>query len=41
MLTDPPRASFRRTKTWKGSPDPAFDTKLVRIEYAINGRPPG
>ncbi|WSI23561.1 helix-turn-helix domain-containing protein [Streptomyces sp. NBC_01343] len=31
--------SFQRTKTWKESPDPDFDTKLNRIEYAINQRP--
>ncbi len=31
--------SFQRTKTWKESPDPDFDVKLDRIEYAINERP--
>ncbi|ATZ23159.1 hypothetical protein SLAV_06270 [Streptomyces lavendulae subsp. lavendulae] len=31
--------SFQRTKTWKESPDMAFDAKLERIEYAINERP--
>ncbi|WP_455754258.1 helix-turn-helix domain-containing protein [Streptomyces globisporus] len=31
--------SFQRTKTWKESPDPDFDAKLARIEYAINQRP--
>ncbi|MEE1797587.1 helix-turn-helix domain-containing protein [Streptomyces sp. JV176] len=31
--------SFQRTKTWKESPDPDFDAKLARIEYAINERP--
>ncbi|MER6388760.1 helix-turn-helix domain-containing protein [Streptomyces sp. NPDC001523] len=31
--------TFQRTKTWKESPDPAFDAKLERIEYAINERP--
>ncbi|GLW04169.1 hypothetical protein Slala05_77990 [Streptomyces lavendulae subsp. lavendulae] len=31
--------SFQRTKTWKESPDPAFDARLARIEYAINERP--
>jgi transposase len=31
--------SFQRTKTWKESPDPDFDAKLERIEYAINERP--
>ncbi|AYG85165.1 hypothetical protein DWB77_07382 [Streptomyces hundungensis] len=31
--------SFQRTKTWKESPAPDFDAKLVRIEYAINERP--
>jgi len=31
--------SFQRTKTWKESPDPDFDAKLPRIEYAINERP--
>ncbi|GHC84438.1 hypothetical protein GCM10010349_69470 [Streptomyces flavofungini] len=31
--------SFQRTKTWKESPDPDFDAKLNRIEYAINERP--
>lgn len=31
--------SFRRTKTWKESPDPNFDAKLDRIEYALNERP--
>lgn len=28
--------SFQRTKTWKESPDPVFDAKLERIEYAVN-----
>jgi transposase len=31
--------TFQRTKTWKESPDPAFDAKLARIEYAVNERP--
>ncbi|ALC30256.1 IS630 family transposase [Streptomyces sp. CFMR 7] len=31
--------TFQRTKTWKESPDPAFDAKLERIEYAVNERP--
>ena len=31
--------SFQRTKTGKESPDPDFDAKLPRIEYAINERP--
>lgn len=31
--------SFQRTKTRKESPDPGFDVKLARIEYAINERP--
>lgn len=31
--------TFQRTKTWKESPDPAFDAKLVRIECAVNERP--
>jgi hypothetical protein len=31
--------SFQRTKTWKESPDPDFEAKLDRIEYAINERP--
>ncbi|MGW2680378.1 IS630 family transposase [Streptomyces sp. NPDC001436] len=31
--------SFQRTKTSKESPDPAFDAKLERIEYAVNERP--
>ncbi|WP_327411434.1 IS630 family transposase (plasmid) [Streptomyces sp. NBC_01281] len=31
--------SFQRTKTWKESPDPDFDAKLARIEYAMNQRP--
>jgi transposase len=31
--------TFQRTKTWKESPDPAFDPKLERIEYAVNERP--
>ncbi|MFJ6251868.1 MULTISPECIES: IS630 family transposase [unclassified Streptomyces] len=31
--------SFQRAKTWKDSPDPDFDAKLVRIEYVINERP--
>ncbi len=31
--------SFQRTKAWKESPDPGFDAKLARIEYAINQRP--
>lgn len=39
MPTRPPRDPFQRTKTWKESPDAAFDAKLARIEYAINERP--
>ncbi|MFH9299487.1 IS630 family transposase [Streptomyces sp. NPDC017520] len=31
--------TFQRTKTWKESPDPAFNAKLERIEYAVNERP--
>lgn len=31
--------SFQRTKTWKESPDPDFDTKLDRIEFALTERP--
>ena len=31
--------TFQRTKTWKESPDPDFDTKLDRIEYALMQRP--
>ncbi len=31
--------TFQRTKTGKESPDPAFDAKLERIEYAVNERP--
>ncbi|MGX1135743.1 transposase [Streptomyces glaucescens] len=30
--------SFQRTKTWKESPDPAFDAEPARIEYAISER---
>ncbi|WP_435802806.1 hypothetical protein [Streptomyces mirabilis] len=26
------RMSFQHTKTWKASPDPAFDAKLARSE---------
>ncbi|MGW6842563.1 IS630 family transposase [Streptomyces sp. NPDC054958] len=31
--------TFQRTKTWKESPDPAFDAKRERIEYALDERP--
>ncbi|WP_181019912.1 IS630 family transposase [Nonomuraea typhae] len=31
--------TFQRTKTWKDSPDPDFDTKLDQIEYALTHRP--
>lgn len=31
--------TFQRTKTWKESSDPDFDTKLDRIEYALTERP--
>jgi hypothetical protein len=31
--------SFQRTKTWKESPDPDFDRKLDRIEFALTERP--
>ncbi|MCT9935419.1 IS630 family transposase [Planotetraspora sp. A-T 1434] len=31
--------TFQRTKTWKESPDPDFDAKLDRIEYALTQRP--
>ncbi|GLV99183.1 hypothetical protein Slala05_28150 [Streptomyces lavendulae subsp. lavendulae] len=31
--------TFQRTKTRKESPDPAFDAKPARIEYAVNERP--
>ncbi len=31
--------TFQRTKTWKESPDPDFDAKLDRIEYALTRRP--
>ncbi|MBB6476884.1 IS630 family transposase [Sphaerisporangium rubeum] len=31
--------TFQRTKTWKDSPDPDFETKLDRIEYALTQRP--
>ncbi|NJP30118.1 IS630 family transposase [Microbispora sp. SCL1-1] len=31
--------TFQRTKTWKDSPDPDFDAKLDRIEYALTQRP--
>lgn len=31
--------SFQRKKIWKESPDPDFDAKVDRIEYAINERP--
>jgi hypothetical protein len=31
--------TFQRTKTWKESSDPDFDTELDRIEYAVNERP--
>ncbi len=31
--------TFQRTKTWKESPDPAFDAKLERIDCAVNERP--
>ena len=30
--------SFQRTKTWKESPDPDFDAKLDRIEFALTER---
>lgn len=39
MLVGPPWDLHQRTKTWKVSPDPDFDAKLARIEYAINQRP--
>ncbi|GAA1340171.1 hypothetical protein GCM10009647_083760 [Streptomyces sanglieri] len=31
--------TFQRTKTWKESSDPDFDTELDRIEYALHERP--
>jgi transposase len=31
--------TFQRTKTWKESPDPAFDAKLDEIEYTLTQRP--
>ncbi len=31
--------TFQRTKTWKESPDPGFEAKLDRIEYALTQRP--
>ncbi|SEM91591.1 hypothetical protein SAMN05660976_06314 [Nonomuraea pusilla] len=31
--------TFQRTKTWKDSPDPNFEAKLERIEYALAQRP--
>nr|WP_309147812.1 IS630 family transposase [Streptomyces sp. NTH33] len=31
--------SFQRTKTWKESPDPDFEAKLDRIEFALTERP--
>ncbi|MEU9890495.1 IS630 family transposase [Sphaerisporangium sp. NPDC051011] len=31
--------TFQRTKTWKESPDPDFEAKLDRIEYALTQRP--
>ncbi|RCG16109.1 IS630 family transposase [Sphaerisporangium album] len=31
--------TFQRTKTWKESPDPDFNAKLDRIEYALTQRP--
>lgn len=31
--------TFQRTTTWKESPDPDFEAKLDRIEYALTQRP--
>ncbi|WP_245956738.1 IS630 family transposase [Nonomuraea fuscirosea] len=31
--------TFQRTKTWKEAPDPDFEAKLERIEYALTERP--
>lgn len=39
MLTGPQGDHFPANEDLEGAPDPAFDAKLERIEYAVNERP--